>query len=202
MDKIDLYKLHKKEYTAGRKPAVVAASPASYLSITGRGAPGGETFAACVTALYGMAYTIKMTGKAEGRQDYVICKLEGQYWLDGEQTDFSATGMDEWNWRLLIRTPEFVVQEELDRAVSALLSKGKAERARDVQLISLDEGQCVQMLHVGPYDRVGETVGDMLAFAAKENLQPTGRHHEIYLSDPRRVAPEKLKTIVRLPVSG
>jgi len=100
----------------------------------------------------------------------------------------------------MIRTPEAVDEADRTRAETSLLEKGKDPAVRDVALIDLAEGPCVQMLHVGPYEREPETVARMLEFAAAEGLEPHGRHHEIYLSDPRRVAPEILRTILRLPV--
>ena len=101
----------------------------------------------------------------------------------------------------MIRTPECVTQKDLDKAIDALLKKGKAEAVKPVRLETLDEGQCVQILHVGPYDKVSDAIEKMQALAEENHLSFTGKHHEIYLSDPRRVAPEKLKTIVRRPVN-
>lgn len=201
MDKIDLYKLYKNEYVAKQQPMIVEVGPTHFLSIVGQGAPGSETFSESVGALYSMAYTIKMTRKAKGLQDYVICKLECQYWLDNGSSDFSSTDMEEWNWRLLIRTPESIAKDELDRAATLLAEKGKTDLARKVCLFTQVEGKCVQMLHIGPYNQEEKTLNAMLSYAEKQNLQPSGKHHEIYLSDPRRVPPERLKTILRLPVS-
>jgi hypothetical protein len=100
----------------------------------------------------------------------------------------------------LIRTPEFIGKRELEAARKQLAEKGKDPLFKDVELLTLDEGQCVQMLHAGPYDREPETIAQMEAFAAAEGCRFGGLHHEIYLSDPRRVAPEKLRTILRIPV--
>jgi hypothetical protein len=198
-DKIDLTRLHKLEYKAAHKPFLVDIGEARYLAVAGRGEPGGDEFAAKVGALYGMAYTVKMTRKAAGRRDYVVCKLECQWWADGGAS-IDGVPPAEWNWRLMIRTPEFVGADERDSAVAALLSKGKDPEVNEVELIDFVEGPCVQMLHVGPYEKEPETVVKMAAYAETEDLAPHGRHHEIYLSDPRRVAPEKLKTILRIPV--
>jgi hypothetical protein len=197
--KIDLYKLHKSEYAATRKPALVDTKPAAYLTIAGQGAPGGERFTASIGALYGIAFTIKMTRKFAGRQDYGVCKLEGQWWSDSGQ-NFATLPRNQWQWRLLIRTPEFIGDADLGQAVAVLLKRGKGEDVKQVRLETLAEGRCVQMLHVGPYERECETVAVMKAFAEKQQLQFAGKHHEIYLSDPRRVPPERLKTILRQPV--
>jgi hypothetical protein len=196
---IDLYKQHKAEYAAASKPALVTIGKAQYLAIEGQGAPGTEVFTASIGALYGAAFTMKMTRKFAGRQDYAVCKLEGQWWCDNPEK-FASTPKDEWRWKLLIRTPEFVTQKELKGAVAVLLKRGKGNEVERVRLETLSEGKCVQMLHVGPYQKEAETIAAMKAFAESKGLAFRGRHHEIYLSDPRRVAPEKLKTILRMPV--
>ena len=198
--KIDLYKKHKDEYAAVRKPALTSISQARYLAIDGQGAPGSEIFSASIGALYGVAFTVKMTRKFSGRQDYAVCKLEAQWWSDGEQ-DFTEAPKQTWQWKLLIRTPNFVTQKEVDQAGAVLLKRGKGKEAERVRLESLAEGRCVQMLHVGPYEKENDTIASMKAFAGSKGLLFSGRHHEIYLSDPRRVAPEKLRTILRIPVS-
>ena len=197
--KIDLYKLHKAEYAATRKPAIVEIKPAAYLAISGQGAPGGEVFTASIGALYGMAFTIKMTRKFAGKQDYAVCKLEGQ-WGSAAEPNFAKLPPTQWLWNLLIRTPKFIKEDDLRQAVAVLLKRGKGEDVKRVRLESLTEGPCVQMLHVGPYDKEPETIAVMKAFAEKQQLEFSGRHHEIYLSDPRRVPPERLKTILRVPV--
>jgi hypothetical protein len=199
-DKLDLYKLHKDQYTTSKKPVLVTMDEASYLTISGRGAPGGPEFSDKVGSLYGMAFTVKMTRKFAGLQDYVVGKLEAQWWLDGEGQDFANTPKEQWNWRLMIRTPPIVEQKELDDAAKKLIEKGSAPCPDQVRVETVTEGLCVQMLHVGPYEDEGRTIGTMNAFAEQQGLALHGRHHEIYLSDPRRIAPEKLKTILRLPV--
>ena len=199
LEKIDLYKRHKDEYVAPKKPALVKLKPAVYLAIDGQGPPGGTLFTAHIGALYGAAFTIKMTQKFGGRQDYAVCKLEGQWWTD-ESPDFSKVPKEQWRWKLLIRTPDFVGEDELKQAVAVLLKRGKPEEVKQVRLETLTEGMCVQMLHVGPYERECETIALMRGFAESKHLAFHGRHHEIYLSDPRRVPPERLKTILREPV--
>ncbi len=199
--KLDLYKLNKGDYVAPKKPALLEIKPATYLAIVGQGKPGGELFTASIGALYGMAFTIKMTRKFAGQQDYTVCKLEGQWWSDGSP-DLSRVPPEQWCWKLLIRTPEFVSRTDLEQAVAVLLKRGKPDDVKRVGLEVLEEGACVQMLHIGPYDRECDTIGIMKAFAESHGLRFHGRHHEVYLSDPRRVAPEKLRTILREPVRG
>jgi hypothetical protein len=172
---------------------------AAQISIDGRGEPGGDEFTDKIGALYGAAYTIKMTRKFSGQQDYVVCKLEA-LWSFEEGQDFESIPREDWQWKMMIRTPDIVKPEELEKAASVLIEKGKSQSVREVKLEDISEGQCVQMLHVGPYDKEGETVEIMKTFAEEEGLEFQGRHHEIYLSDPRRVPPERLKTILRHPV--
>jgi len=200
-EKIDLFKEYKAEYKAISKPAFIKTTAAQYLMIDGQGAPGDAEFEERVGALYSMAFTIKMTRKAAGLGDYAVCKLEGLWYTKDGSDDFANVPQDKWCWTLMIRTPECVKQADLDRAIEALLKKGKCEKVKDVKLQMLDEGKCVQMLHVGPYDKVGLVIAKMQEYAGENDLAFTGKHHEIYLSDPRRVAPERLKTIVRRPVA-
>jgi len=200
--KIDLHKLHKTEYVTPTTPTLITVGKATYLAVSGRGAPGGEDFQTKVAALYAIAYTVKMTRKFAGERDYVVGKLEGQYWSDREGTHFGEVDPGELRWRLMIRVPDFIGKRDLRDAAAKLKERNKGQHVDEVELVSIDEGTCIQMLHVGPYDQEGETIAQMVESAAGEGLHVSGRHHEIYLSDPRRVAPEKLRTILRLPVRG
>lgn len=197
--KLDVYKQHEAEYITPKTPQLVEIPPALYLAVEGRGEPGGEAFTAKVGCLYGVAFTMKMASKAAGR-DYVVCKLEGLWWGEHEEDDFSLLPPDQWNWKLLIRVPEFITPEHREGALHTLAEKGKAPEVGEVQLETFEEGRCVQMLHVGPYARAGETMAAMAGFAAQQGLSLHGLHHEIYLSDPRRVPPMRLRTILRRPV--
>jgi hypothetical protein len=191
-EKLDLYKENKAEYAATRKPTLITARPAVYLGIEGKGAPGGSAFNDAIGALYGVAFTVKMTRKFAGKQDYVVSKLEA-LWPD------LTPDREQWRWRLMIRTPKFVSQSDIAQAIETLIKRGKGNDAQRVELSSLSEGLCVQALHVGPYDREEETVAIMRVFGEKQGLRLAGLHHEIYLSDPRRVDASKLKTILRQP---
>lgn len=199
-EKLDLYKEHRADYVASKKaPALVDVSPARYLTVTGQGEPGGEEFDAKVGALYSVAFTIKMTRKFAGLGDYKVCQLEGLWWGPGEG-DFFHQPRDQWCWKLLIRVPDFITSADLNEAKQALEAKGKPPEFNEVKLESIKEGPCVQMLHIGPYSAEGETIGIMQEFAGENAVSFHGRHHEIYLSDPRRVPPERLRTILRHPV--
>ena len=199
-EKIDLFKQFKAEYKAVVKPAIIKTTKARYLSIEGIGTPGGPAFEEAIGALYAMAFTIKMTRKAEGLGDYVVCKLES-LWFSDEDECFANLPKEKWQWIMMIRTPDSVTKSDLNKAATAIIAKGKSESVSNVKLEKLNEGTCVQALHVGPYDQVGKTIEPMVLFAETEGYKISGRYHEIYLSDPRRVAPEKLKTIIRLPIT-
>lgn len=197
-EKIDLLKLHKADYVAPRQPVLIALAPARYLAVEGTGGPGGEVFQSRIGALYGVAFTVKMTRKFAGRGDYTVSRLECRYLnleADGASVDPST-----WHWQLLIRTPDFITPDDLAAAVATLRKRGKAADADRVALATLEEGRCVQMLHTGPYEREGGTLDVMREFATGQGLRFAGPHHEIYISDPRRIEPAKLKTILRMPV--
>ena len=196
--KLDLYQRYRSEYVMPKQPVFVVVGPAKYLAIGGRGAPGGENFHAHVSALYSVAYTLKMAEKFAGH-DYKVCHLEGQWWASGG-ADFRTQQPKEWEWKLLIRVPEFITEAELGAAIKSVMAKGKAPLANLVTLEQLTEGRCVQMLHTGPYAEEKASVDKMQAVAQENGLHLRGPHHEIYLSDPNRVPPERLRTILRYPV--
>ena len=199
-DKLDLFKENKGDYKASAKAAaIVEPAAAKYLAVTGTGEPGGEDFQAKIGAMYAMAFTVKMTSKFAGR-DYKVATLEALWWHGDGEPDFMDAPRDRWCWKLLIRTPDFITEEKLQDARAALKAKGKGELADQVALETLDEGPSVQMLHVGPYDQEQATIEQMAALAADKGFSLHGLHHEIYISDPRRVPPERLKTILRYPV--
>ncbi len=196
---LDLYRTHRSEYSQPKTPRLVRVRPAHYITITGRGEPGGAVFTAHLAALYGVAYTIRMAQQRLGR-DYKICKLEGIWWEDDE----GGYGVlpTERNWKLLIRVPDFVGAEQVNEAKAALREKGRDPEVREVELEDLAEGTCVQMLHMGPHSHEDETMASMRQFAREQGFEFHGRRHKIYVSDPSRVAEEKRKTILRVPVRG
>jgi len=197
-EKLDLYKDNKKEYAATPKPALVEIGPAVYLSISGQGTPGGAAFSEAIGALYGVAFTAKMTRKFSGKRDYAVGKLEA-LWPDLQCVE-AMPEKEHWTWQLMIRTPRFITQKDVTQAIETLLKRKKGAEVQRVELLTLSEGLCVQALHVGPYEAEGKTVAAMQALAGRQGLTFAGAHHEIYLSDPRRVPAAKLKTILRQPV--
>lgn len=206
MEKLDLAKEYKHYYKAKTQPEVVEIEAAQYLSITGKGDPSGEDFAARVGILYPVAYALKFMYKTMGK-DFTVAKLEGLWWFDTKQ--FGHPSMDdapaeiprsEWEYRLLIRLPAYVSREDVHRAIETIVFKKNQPLAREVAFFEMKEGMCVQMLHVGPFNTEPETLKAIQIFCQANNFQQNGLHHEIYLSDFRKTAPEKLKTILREPV--
>jgi hypothetical protein len=187
MAKVDLYREHKSEYVAPKKPAIIEVGSAQYLTIGGTGEPGGAEFVAAIGALYSVAFTVKMASKKAGRE-YVVAKLEC-FWSGPK------------NWRLAIRTPDFIGASELRQTIAALKAKNKAAEVAQIRLQKEKEGRTVQVLHVGPYSKIREAVGKLSTFAEEHGTRFRGELHELYLSDPRRVAPERLRTILRHPVT-
>jgi len=174
-----------------------------YLMIDGHGDPGtSKEFADAITALYPTAYTLKFAIKALGH-DYVVPPLEGLWWSDDPTVFTSARDKSQWNWTLMIMTPEWASAELFGRAVATAAAKKDASAHLDrVRLETLDEGLCAQTLHVGSFEGEGEILAQMHdEFIPSQGLVMTGKHHEIYFSDFRKVAPEKLRTILRQPVS-
>lgn len=196
--KLDLYKEFKSEYVTPKQPAFVVVGPAKYLAITGQGAPGGERFRKRISALYSVAFALKMAEKFAGH-DYKVCHLEGQWWAENG-SDFRTHQPREWQWRLLIRVPEFITQNQVNAAIKSVIDKAKPALAAEVKLEELAEGRCVQMLHIGPYPEEKTSIEKMNALAQGNGVHLRGPHHEIYLSDPNRVPPQRLRTILRYPV--
>jgi hypothetical protein len=198
--KLDLYKKHKAEYIAQRKPTLVKVGPAQYLCVEGKGKSTDASFQEAIGALYACAFPMKMASKFAGR-NYTVCKMEGLW----SQDEFAAYPVPRepksWNWKLLIRVPDFITAKVLRATKKQQIAKGKPDFVNRVKLIKLKEATCVQILHVGPYDAEQPTINAMLALAASKGLKTHGMHHEIYLSDPRRVPPERLRTILRHPVN-
>ena len=206
MDKLDLTKAYKAHYTASRSPEKVELGAASYLAIRGKGDPSGPVFAECLQALYAVAYVIKFDCKQEGK-DFVVPKLEAQWWFDTEL--YPGLGVaeapqqvprSEWEFRLLIRMPDFVRTEQVEVAIEAVVQKKGLPLAQAVSQYEIAAGTWIQMLHLGPFDREPESLAQMVAWMEGKGFKKAGDHHEIYLSDFRSTAPEKLKTILREPV--
>lgn len=175
-----------------------------YLMIDGHGDPNTPVFEQATAALYPLAYRLKFASKSTLGRDYVVMPLEGLWWAPDMAAFTDARDKSRWDWTLMIMVPDWVDDDMVARAVEDVAAKaGGPGRLRDVRLQSLAEGRCVQTLHVGPFDAEAETLRRMHEEVIPGlGLRMTGRHHEIYLSDARRVAPDRLRTILRQPVTG
>lgn len=198
--KINLMKEYKSYYTAKTTPEIVEIEEGKFLAIEGKGAPGCDEFQAKVSALYSLAYGIKMLMKKEGK-DFTVAKLEGLWWVDSDKP-YTEVPREEWRWTLLIRQPEFVTSEIVEKARQEVIKKKKIKMVKEVKFKKLREGKCVQILHIGPYSTESESVAKMEKLMKEKGLTKNGPHHEIYLvmAYPRKVPDEKLKTILRQPV--
>lgn len=205
----DVKKAKKELYGPGRSPAAVVVPAARFAAVDGCGDPNDPkgNYQKAVGKLYSLLYTIRMSPKnglgIDGYEPFVVAPLEGLWAQDGlgpdENIDYARKA--DFVWTAMIRLPEFIDDEGFQAAVSAAQQK-KGTDLSDVRLLDYDEGLCVQCMHVGPYDDEPQTMEKMWTFMQSEGLVPdrTRRHHEIYLSDPRRTAPERLRTVLRTPV--
>lgn len=204
----DYKKQYKDLYQPPRKPSIVEVPALCFAAVRGQGDPNqeGGAYQQALELLYGISYTIKMSPKAghvmEGYFEYVVPPLEGFWWQDGVAgMDYARKG--DLEWISCIRLPSFVTREELAWARDEATRKKRRDYSA-VELLSLEEGLCVQCLHVGPYDDEPATVEAMHAHAVERGLEldfsPARLHHEIYLSDPRKTPPERLRTVIRHPV--
>jgi hypothetical protein len=215
----DFKKEYKEFYMPGNKPEIVHIPSANYMAVRGTGDPNeeGGAYQQAINVLYAVAYALKMSHKTdhkiEGFFEYVVPPLEG-FWWQGERRPADAMLRDDvsrvdysdkstFNWISVLRLPDFVKKEDFDWAVSAATKK-KGLNCSAAEFLTIDEGLCVQMMHLGTYDREPETVAQMDEFLAENgyvNDMAGGRlHHEIYLSDPRKSVPEKRKTVIRHPI--
>lgn len=203
--KLDLVKTLKPFYTAPSAPKRITVPAGQFLTITGKGDPNGPGFAEATQALYTAAYSVKGRYKQQ-QQDFTVSKLEGLWWVDenrwvvNDHRSALQVPREEWQWQLLIRMPDYVTAADTQQAIQAAILKKKLPLLNNITLIDLEEGDCVQVMHTGPYSTEPQTLELIEAFMSAHQLQWNGRHHEIYLSDPRKVAPEKMKTILRQPV--
>lgn len=198
--KIDLKKIHKELFSARQAPRLVDVPRLSYCMIDGRGAPASEAFQTAIQALYSTAYTLKFALKADGRTDFVAPPLEA-LWSSADPRAFAEKRYDEWRWTLMLMLPGHVETTDLRAALQTLERKGKRAPDHDrLRQDALAEGRAAQALYIGPYDEMGSAVESLQAFAEARGYRSSGPQHDIYLSDPRRTAPEKLKTILRQPL--
>ena len=204
----DFKKEYKEFYMPKSSPEIVTVPRANYIAVRGKGDPNeeGGAYQQAISVLYAVAYTLKMSYKTdyriEGFYDYVVPPLEGFWWQEGVQgIDYGDKSA--FCWISVIRLPDFIMKKDFDWAVKTAEKKKKTDCSR-AEFLTVDEGLCVQMMHVGPFDDEPASVALMDKYTAEHgyqnDLSDTRLHHEIYLSDARKVAPEKWKTVIRHPV--
>ena len=204
----DYKKEYKEFYMPKNVPEIVTLPKMNYIAVRGKGDPNlddGE-YSKSIGLLYGIAYTIKMSRHGDhhidGYFDYVVPPLEGFWWQDG-RTVVDYAHKEDFRWISVIRLPDFVKKEDFDWAAAEAAAKKKMDFSK-AEFLSYDEGKCVQCMHIGPFDSEPDTVFRMHEYMKGQgyvlDISPERMHHEIYLSDPRKVTPEKCKTVIRHPV--
>lgn len=203
MEKMDLMKTLKNLYQPSAKETVLVEVPEmNFLMVDGEGDPNtSKAFSDAIEALYPVSYTLKfMVKKGPLAIDYGVMPLEGLWWAD-DMSAFTTGDKDAWKWTLMIMQPEFITKEMVKEAIEEVARKKKPVSLPLVRFESFKEGKTAQILYVGPFSEEGPTIEKVHQFIQDKGCRRIGKHHEIYLSDPRRTAPEKLKTIIRQPMS-
>jgi hypothetical protein len=196
--KLELRKTMKEFYNPPAGEVVlVEVPPLKYIMVDGDGEPGGESFQQAMSALYNIAYTTKFRAKRLLKKDYDMMAPEGLWWMKGK---IDMNKRDKWLWTLMIIVPDFITPKLFSDAVADVRKKKNSPGLDRARLETLDEGACVQIMHIGPYATEPESISKMDVYAKERGYKMVGKHHEIYLGDPRRAAPSKLKTILRHPV--
>lgn len=193
---IDLKADYKQLYLASTQPTIVEVPELAYLMIDGIGEPGSADFDRALKAIYGIAYGIRFALKPA--ITYSIMPLQAR-WGTTEADAKAPRGT--WQWTLMILQPNLVTPDDLELAIGKVRKNQPDTAASGVRLERFAEGRCAQILHVGPYGDETETIRRLLSFVDEAGYEPSGRHHEIYLSDPDRTPPERLRTIIRYPIA-
>lgn len=203
-DKVDLKKSLDAYHAKVGQFRVLDVPDLQYLMIDGHGNPNASpAFTEAVEALYPVAYTLKFASKRDLGRDFVVMPLEGLWWADDMDSFTAARDKSRWDWTLMIMQPEWIDRAMFAAAVDQVRAKSRPVRLDGIRLEPLSEGRCVQTLHVGAFDDEADVLARMHdAFIPGNGLRMVGKHHEIYLSDMRRVAPEKQRTVLRQPVAA
>jgi hypothetical protein len=203
MAKIDLKKELKAFYNPTAKEVTLIDIPKmNFIMIDGKGAPESEQFAGSIQALYPIAYTIKFDKKKADGTDFTVMAMEGLFWADDMAAFMPETAdRQAWQWTLMIMQPDFISKADFNKAKEAAKKKKDNPFLDKVRFESYAEGKAAQLMHIGPYSAEGPNIQRIHNKIKGIGGKLTGKHHEIYLSDPRRVAPEKMKTVIRQPYS-
>ena len=212
MEKLDYKKKYKDLYQPPTKPMIIEVPEMVFFAVEGSGNPNtSKEYQEAIEILYGLSFTVKMS-KMSGTQplgyfEYVVPPLEGLWYADGIAFDgLNVTDKEQFRWISMIRQPEFVTEEVFETAKAVLAAKKPQLDLSKVKFIHMTEGLCVQMMHKGSYDEEPTTIAKMKQFMEEndyaEDFSDKRFHHEIYLSDPRKCAPEKLRTVIRHPIKS
>ena len=203
----DFKKEYREYYLPPQTPVIVDVPPMNYVAVRGKGNPNEEDseYKASIELLYGIAFTIKMSKmgnhRIEGYSDFVVPPLEGLWWSETGEVDYGRK--QDFHFISMLRLPDFVTRVDFDWAAETATKKKKKDFSK-AEFFHYEEGKCVQCMHLGSYDMEPVTIDRMKALVAQEGLSiaidDKRRHHEIYLSDPRRTAADKLRTVIRCPV--
>ena len=200
MASVDLKKVYRDHYRATGEPGLVDVPERPFLMIDGVGDPNTSVeYADAVAALYSIAYGLRAAVKTATGDAYTVMPLEGLWWAD-DMAMFSVDGKGDWKWTMMICLPPVVTEELFDEVAPAVIHKKKLASGDLVRFEAFAEGPAAQIMHFGPYAAEAPTIERLHAFIAAQDRDLSGKHHEIYLTDPRRVAPEKNRTIIRQPV--
>lgn len=202
MRKIDLKKELKQLYNPPEKEAVIVDVPKmSFLMVDGQGDPNtAQEYKDAIEALYAVSYTLKFMIKKGKEVDYVVMPLEGLWWTE-DMTEFTMENKDAWKWTSMIMQPPYVTQELVQKALKQVEEKRNLPALSKMRFESFHEGLSLQIMHIGPYSAEGPTIERLHNFIREKGYGLRGKHHEIYLSDPRRSKPGKLKTVIRQPIT-
>ncbi len=206
MEKLDLKKTLKHLYLPSSKEVQIVDVPAfKFLMIDGQIEPGespetSEQFHEAMRALYGLSYTLKFMSKRRATDpiDYTVMALEGLWWTEGGGFDFDR--MEDWQWTMMILQPDHITQKMYQEALQQQREKNDNPALSKARFEDFHEGLSMQIMHIGPYSEEPRTIEKMMAFADENGYALRGVHHEIYIGDPRRAKPERLKTVLRHPV--
>jgi len=201
MEKLDLKKQYKSLYSPSTKVnSIIDVPPLPYIMVDGHGDPNtAPVYVEGIQTLYSLAYTLKFHCKTALERDFTVMALEGLWWVP-DMSDFSTSKKSDWDWTMMILQPDFITPELFEEAKRLAVAKGKAPLANFARLETYDEGTSVQIMYFGVYADEGPTIAKMHQYAKVQGYVLDGKHHEIYMSDVRKVAPEKNKTIIRQPI--
>ncbi len=201
MEKVDHKKVFKELYKPSAKaPSIVEVPDMNFIMIDGKGDPNSsQEYADALATLYPLAFTLKFKLKKEGVADYTVMPLEGLWWIEGKGSFYDSV-KDDWSWTSMIMQPSPVTPEAVAEAIEEVREKNNPQALSKARFKVYHEGLSVQIMHIGPWAEEQPTIDRMHRFAEEQGYGLRGKHHEIYLSDPRRTAPEKLKTVVRQPI--